>query len=204
MNNYVIVDDLFSKIEQRTLELFVLHKTELSWKYSPYSTYSDTNVINQFRENDSDIFTTAGGSFSHMIYYSDGNGQELKSDYYDQFARLPSAIANKFNVEINKLYRMNIMLTMPDSTNSLKYGLPHVDRTEKENGKTIVYYVNDADGDTILFNEMYDTEFDFSKKTVAARVSPKKGRAVMFDTLRYHAASRSTKLPRAIININFS
>lgn len=204
MNDIHVVDDLLTKIEQRNIELAALYQihSPILWVHSPYSTYSDTKISEKFRANDPNIFPNDISSFSHTIY-SDLHGTVNKSDFYSLFARLPTAISKKFNVNVSKVLKMNIRLTTPDVSLKEYYGIPHVDFTEHPQGKTIIYYINDSDGDTILFNEMYKDKFDFSKKTVSQRVSPKRGRAVMFDMNRYHAATRSTVGPRAIININF-
>ena len=41
------------------------------------------------------------------------------------------------------------------------------------------------------------------KKTISQRITPKKSRAVMFDSNRYHSASWPSENTRRIININF-
>jgi hypothetical protein len=76
-----------------------------------------------------------------------------------------------------------------------------------------LYYVNDVDGDTVLFEE---TAGSFKNKTVlkeklqknefkiAYRVTPKKGRCIVFNGKRYHSSSGPTKGVRCIINFNFS
>lgn len=74
--------------------------------------------------------------------------------------------------------------------------------------KTLLYYINDADGDTILMNERFQPADNIPgaevKTTVAARVSPKQGRIVCFDGLRYHAPSNPIiARKRYLLNINF-
>ena len=65
-----------------------------------------------------------------------------------------------------------------------------------------IYYVNDNDGPTYFFNEMYDGTFQ--KLTQKEIFLPKKGKFVLFDGLRYHASSNPiTKPIRCIMNINF-
>jgi hypothetical protein len=55
----------------------------------------------------------------------------------------------------------------------------------------MVYYLNDSDGDTFLFNEKYGD--GFSDFTVMERISPKKNRAVIFEANRYHASSNPSQ-----------
>lgn len=203
--SYVIVDDLVSKFEQRKLEVAVLHQSNMEWHYSPTSTYSDLDIIEQFRNNDPDIFVDVGGSFCHNLYLDPIGVNPIKSQFYPLVESFPGAIEEKFKVKVNRVLRMNIMLTMPDVRNEFKYGVPHVDYIEYPGSKTIVYYINDSTGDTVLFDEQYQprSKINTQQKKILTRVSPKKGRAVMFDTFQYHAASRSFSNHRAILNINF-
>jgi len=68
-----------------------------------------------------------------------------------------------------------------------------------------LYYVNDTDGDTFIFNKT-KRELNYltkdTKLDVLKRVSPKKGRVVLFDGKRYHSSSGPTKDIRLIINFN--
>jgi hypothetical protein len=81
---------------------------------------------------------------------------------------------------------------------------PHVDYYVPH--YTILYYVNDSDGDTYLFNEIskstdlseYPESFSFLE-----RVSPRRGRAVIFNGLMYHSSScPEYNSSRIAININ--
>lgn len=91
----------------------------------------------------------------------------------------------------------------------------HVDTDKK--CFTVLYYVNDSDGDTLFFNKTtknyshseYEIERflpDWTKKQeeifteVSFRKEPKKGTAVIFDGSIYHASSTPTKGRRCIIN----
>ena len=59
-----------------------------------------------------------------------------------------------------------------------------------------IYYVNDADGDTVLFNETFDevpqamlpAYLREDKFTVAKSISPKKGKMIGFEGKQYHAS----------------
>ena len=66
---------------------------------------------------------------------------------------------------------------------------PHVDLNIPHT--SLIYYVNDADGDTLFFDEDYETQID--------SVTPKKGRAVLFNGLIPHAAGIPTLGPRCIV-----
>ena len=57
-----------------------------------------------------------------------------------------------------------------------------------------LYYVNDSDGDTILFDD---------NNNEIKRVIPKKGRIVFFDGSIKHCSSSPSKIHRAVINFDF-
>ncbi len=84
---------------------------------------------------------------------------------------------------------------------------PHTDRTDPH--WTAVYYVNDCDGDFVLYEETYEdlTEAEAQTKqlTIKKRVKPKKGKMVVFDGKHYHASSFPTQKPlRIAITFNFT
>jgi len=70
---------------------------------------------------------------------------------------------------------------------------PHIDSQNPH--YVCLYYVNDADGDTIFFND---------KKQEIKRVSPKKGRIAFFDGSIYHCGTPSNTKSRAVVNMNFT
>jgi hypothetical protein len=87
---------------------------------------------------------------------------------------------------------------------------PHVDFYEPH--RVALYYVNDSDGDTFVFNETYDdvgqdqaaAHVNEGKFTVAERISPKKGTMISFDGKRYHASMHPAKsTSRIVVTFNF-
>jgi hypothetical protein len=68
-----------------------------------------------------------------------------------------------------------------------------------------LYYVNNTDGDTYIFDKTKKELNHISKDTklgILKQVSPKKGRVVLFDGRRYHSSSGPSKNIRCIINFN--
>jgi hypothetical protein len=68
-----------------------------------------------------------------------------------------------------------------------------------------VYYVNDSDGDTVLYEQTWNNTIPNSSNNVMvehARVTPKQGRFVVFDGMRYHCSTQPTTGYRCIINFN--
>jgi hypothetical protein len=76
-----------------------------------------------------------------------------------------------------------------------------------------VYYVNDSDGDTILYNEEYDFSWrgldtyddKIKNLTELYRCSPKANRAFFFNGLNLHTGQSPSKNKiRTIINMNYA
>ena len=69
----------------------------------------------------------------------------------------------------------------------------HIDQKEKH--QTILYYLNNSDGDTYFYKK--------NKKTIEKKITPEKNKAVLFDGLTYHASSKPIKnMYRLVLNIN--
>ena len=79
------------------------------------------------------------------------------------------------------------------NTFEIRENPPHIDSDEYEHN-VCLYYVNDSDGDTVLYNE---------DGTEMERISPKKGRALFFRGDIYHTSSRPKDFrTRLVINMN--
>ena len=80
----------------------------------------------------------------------------------------------------------------------------HIDVVDKH--WTCLYYPHTIDGDTVFMEDFYpDVSLEESKNynfTEFFRVTPKKGRCVLFDGCRYHSSYRSKKAIRVVINCN--
>ena len=84
-----------------------------------------------------------------------------------------------------------------------KYDYPHI---------ACIIYMNDSDGDTIIFNETsenYSTEkldkTSIDDLTIKKRVQPKKGRVLLFDgSLIHTGCSPYNNKNRILLNSNFT
>jgi len=108
---------------------------------------------------------------------------------------------------VNSLIRMRINAIPAMGNNDIRF--PHVD-CMRPNTWNVIYYFNDTDGDTVIYNEraksidQRDSILSEDVWTVKQRVSPKKGRAVAFKGDLFHSASCPKYKPRFILNINLS
>ena len=76
---------------------------------------------------------------------------------------------------------------------------PSLSKYSKESFKSVLYYVNDSDGDTFFFNEKLG---DSGPVTINKRITPKANTAIIFDSNIYHASS-SPKITERRLVINF-
>jgi hypothetical protein len=99
--------------------------------------------------------------------------------------------------------RIKANLLWPDQRfkNTDLYHIPHVDHG-RDDAKTLIYYVNDSDGDTIIFKNRWNGE-DPGKLVVDQKIRPKSGDAILFDSNIYHASSSPTEGIRSVINFIF-
>jgi hypothetical protein len=118
---------------------------------------------------------------------------------------LSTLILNKFgkknNFKIDELFRTRSNLTTRGS--DYRWAYPHVDQESKH--FVFLYYVNDSDGDTILYNEVYNTKTNYENNlTELVRIKPKAGAAIVFDGSRYHSFTNPVSNDfRCVINMNF-
>jgi len=98
-------------------------------------------------------------------------------------------ILEQFRLEPGILVRMKANMVMPRRL-EFRHTPYHVDRADPH--FTIVYYVNDSDGDTIV-----------QSPRGRRRVAPRKGRIVLFDGGLKHAHYLPRRGPRCVINFNF-
>jgi len=86
-----------------------------------------------------------------------------------------------------------------------EYDAHHIDHVSEH--LSILYYVIDADGDTVLFDNTYHPHLRPSAPSPdqlieLQRVSPKQGRVVIFDGYRWHTATQPKTGIRCVINSN--
>lgn len=124
-------------------------------------------------------------SFKHVL-----KSDAEQSKYLNLFSCIPQLVCNHLQIGLKDIPYARIFLTVPYKTEK-KYMDPHTDLAY-EHG-VVLYYVNDADGDTVFFD---------LEGNVAESVSPKKGRVVFFNGQILHGGGIPTTGPRCIINYN--
>ena len=122
--------------------------------------------------------------FSHALSQGD-----LQSVHYKLF---PLDFVSQFAMKKGmKMLRSHITFHFPNLQKFGKHHNVHVDRETPHD--VVLYYINDADGDTFFFKD----------KEVIHRETPERGKMVLFDGSYYHASSAPSNNIRMTLNINY-
>jgi hypothetical protein len=107
-------------------------------------------------------------------------------------------------LEVKSIDRIKSNLYLKnESWHGDKHHPPHTDSGKPEN-LTLLYYVNDSDGPTYFYDTTISHPNPESGKVIA-KIEPKKGTAVLFESARYHAGTLPKENDsRIVINIVFS
>ena len=134
-----------------------------------------------------------------------GNIQKPVCPYYFSVMRYVIDFCDDMKIPFAYVGRSALNIQYPSDTNDtwcephVDHGYPHIQ---------MITYLNDSDGDTILYNRkkpsnlrktFLDTEEELSGLEDYARITPKKGRVLLFDGARYHGADFCTKGARAVL-----
>lgn len=153
----------------------------LPWTFVPNLSYGN-----------SDNYDSTG--FSHSFYLHENYNQKEKKTlvtqeynyiiplFLEAFAKL------NLNANLENVFRCRARLTLNKSISKIEdkhidYNFSHL---------VFLYYINSTDGDTVLYEN----------DQIVEKISPRRGRCVLFDGLTLHASSSSTLSPRIVLNTN--
>ena len=150
---------------------------------------------------DADHESTFQGRFGFTHQYAtpeDG----IVCDFHNLFLGLIQNSCKKLKIKEIDVLNGRSFLQTPTNIPRDDVDSPHVDLIVPH--FVMLYYVNDSDGDTLIYNEKTkfaacypDSEMKF---TLKKKVSPKQGRGVLFDGTHWHTAQQSNHNIRCIVN----
>jgi hypothetical protein len=198
-----IIENFLPQLFYEDLHLAV-NGAPFPWHYNEQTSreYNEQGVKNM--ANFIDYNTVDSPQLVHMAFSSPGFAHEQgsMSDYFSIFKPMIYFIEDKTGHKPTEIFRMKANLMFKDSEYpENKYNVPHWDMYDpKIKFKTLLYYFNDSDGDTIFFKETATSIKN--QLTVEHRVTPKANTAVLFDSSKFHASSppRNSKR-RMVLNI---
>jgi hypothetical protein len=153
------------------------------------SNFSWTYLKDATRPNDGNIdINNRVESFGNTLF---DQSENYISPEFPQFYGGIFIINDVIEKSYHDMYRFRVGLIVPDIKKRLHHNI-HTDFSFDHT--TALYYVNDSDGDTFFFD---------NDKNIVERITPKKGRMVVFDGNQLHASSSPTSNVRVAININY-
>lgn len=194
-----IIPNSISKEDQDYVEN-IISAPSFDWYHAENSNYNKSNPAGI--ENKSKKLATLEGyseyrQFRQILFNGYGTGTDT---FKDIFPRIRKSIKHPSINILNA--RVNMLLPLADSPLHA-VGLPHVDWTTAEDTNfTGLYYVNDSDGDTIIYNETYK-DYIPEELTISHRIKPAKGTLILFNTYHIHSGCLPSTGRRMVINFNF-
>lgn len=195
-----IIDNAISKESQDFLETMLLDNNMF-----PYY-YEHTTVFGQEGElaHKSNLKLINQSQFVHKFY-----DEEVLSSAFDSITE----VFHEYILESFQPKRLKAnLLHAPFTRSEAVHHAPHVDSAENDY-ITLLYYVNDSDGDTYLFDKSFDQKtintMEKYTETISnlkpeKKVSPRKGRLLKFKSNRFHASSPPLSHDtRCVINMIF-
>lgn len=181
----IVIDDFIPKSLQETYKNWLL-AGEFPWYFTKDVTFEDG------RSNRPCV--------SHKLYDQGNKTSNLDVNYLAHLG------AEKYGYAFNAILNGKVLLQFPLNLNENNIDPLHTDINPHIPHLVVLYYVIDADGDTIICDLKNDgSQMDTlqtSNYSVLKRITPKQGRAVLFDGSYYHTAEQPKNGMRCIINLN--
>jgi len=189
--SYLIVDDFLPESVQDML--FYRFQWSTLWQYASKSSGED-----EFDENDPNICEIS--QFTHMSVHSlapkitnlpppmdvdETVIEPLIEESYNDLRLVLYFLEFKFKFRIDSIFRIKTNMGYQMPHNEGMYPPPHFDSPDP-NLIVAIYYINDSDGPTRLFDKTTQDRLPHKDLKVIGEIEPKKGRAVLFKANRMH------------------
>lgn len=181
MNKPIILDDVLpEKIYKEVSKVMISEESpNFPWWWHHGATSSYESLDDKTRDN---------LMLCHQFYIQ---GEE-PSPFFGLVGQLIPEVEKKLDKKVIDLFRVKGNLTLPSTLPSDTYNVPHKD--QEEGWISLLYYVNDADGDTVFFDD---------DKNIYSIVPPKANRVAVFDSNIYHCTMNNQTFDRRMV-INYT
>ena len=191
MNQCIVIDDFIPLSYQEEI------KNTLLGGFFPWSFIEDI---------------TYGGANPNALkspaaaHYFQNNG-EVQSNFYNLISPLAHLGAQTFGYNFTKVLKCRSFLQYPLNPKSIERSIDYLHVDLNRDHLVVLYYVVDSDGDTFIVDKERENNIPVVGATVEdyniiQRVTPKQGRAVLFDGKYYHTAEQPKMNMRCIINFD--
>jgi hypothetical protein len=197
-----ILDRLLPESFQNDL-INLFYQAQFPWYYHASTTaVTEAQLLLPSPNSFTDANTVERPQFSHSFAV---NGK-ITSDYYNTIFPILYFLEARTGYSPSQVRRIKANMLTKDATypeNS--YHEPHTDVYGGEGVdqlSSMIYYIDDADGDTYFFNEQLTADHTPDTFTVAHRQTPKRGTGIFFPSNQFHASSSPKRYNRRVI-LNF-
>ena len=204
---FKVIDNFISKTYQDEL-LKGVGAPSTAWLYQPNMDYSPDNARENYGITNTVAFEQeTDDKYSQFVLEILDIGNIQNHALFYALLGLTCKITD-YLIPNHREYRIRGIHQTPIPKAPLHY-IPHTDCQQSKNDVwSAIYYLNDATGDTFLFEEQIDDVSMSDRRThkwkPIDQVSPKKGRLILFPARQYHAGSPPKRDMRMLINFNFS
>jgi len=196
----IILDDFINEQMQNEIEDSLF---DCVWYYLLDNTLGSKSSDSKYRKFLNPLEYKINPTFCANLLYS------LNDQIYEKVKLLIKKSCDRINFEIEKVDRcyVGVHALISNLQESELINAIHVNKDIPH--LVMLYYVNDSDGDTILYDKtFYDIPSDIDNPElkydlkITHKISPKRGRVLFFDGKFFHAASTPTKNIRSIITVD--
>ena len=188
MNEIIVIDDFISYSYQEQIKDLLLG-INFPWYY--------INDITRFK-----TAYRGAPAMSHFFKEPD----KSNSHYFSFLLPMAFTACDKLDRKFNDVLRCRSFLQIPLNRNCLQYEVDELHVDDSIEHLVLLYYVIDADGDTIIVDKKLDNVEEknlvYSNFPIISKITPKQGRAVLFDGRYYHTAEQPKNHVRCVINFN--
>ena len=170
--------------------------TKIYWSYTPGTSDYNLNI-----EEGLDIFTDENTidtvQYCHVAL-QDGKSTTHIMNFFPMIYLLQDRLQKKI-ISVHRI-KINCLNPKPNFT-SYNYNVAHVD-SRNSNLTSVIYYINDSDGDTFVFDEFANINERIKSLTLSNRVTPVMGNALVIPSSQFHASSNPINTQARFV-INF-
>jgi len=179
----ILFDDFLNEEDMCSIET-TLSSTYFPWFYIGESSFQESK--HGIKDYDKYRSTKI---MRHRFYDSNVNN-DISEFFHITINPIIKNIGEKTGKKV-RLYSALANLLLPNEKYLDMSDIPHIDnRVTGDNAFTGIFYVNDADGDTVFYK-------------TKERFTPKRNRVIYWPASGIHSAPCGCSVPRCVINLNF-
>jgi hypothetical protein len=193
MSEVLVVDEFIGKIWQEEIKSLLLGDS-FPWFYTPNVTH--------FRDKNQEQNCPA---CYHLFRFN----SSTTSQHFQYFLPMAYSACEIAGKQFNDVNKCRSFLQYPLSEKYLKNTVDDLHVDLYFDHLVLLYYVLDSDGDTIIVDKRYQEneiveDLNVNNHRIVAKVTPKQGRAVIFDGRLYHTAEQPRDNVRCVINFDIT